>query len=76
MARTPSAREHYDLEVSKLTVVIRVVEQDTRRGEEWKAETLSALRKARELLARQAPPSDPTPSKDAGTRRRPASKAT
>ncbi len=55
MARTPSARDHYDLEISRLIQVIRTVEVDERRGKEWKAETLSALRRARELLA-QAPP--------------------
>jgi hypothetical protein len=75
MARTPSAREHYDLEVSRLTIVIRAVEQDERRGEEWRGETLTALRRARELLA-QAPPSNLAPLKDAGTRRKPAGKTT
>lgn len=57
MARTPSAREHYDIEISRLITVIRVVEADERRGEQWKTEILSSLRRARELLA-QAPPTN------------------
>lgn len=55
MARPPSPREHYDIEVNRVTTLIRTVEVDERRGEAWKVEVLSHLRRARELLA-QAPP--------------------
>lgn len=55
MARTPAPRVHYDLEVSRLTGMIRAVEMDELRGEPWVKETLEHLRRARELFS-QTPP--------------------
>lgn len=54
MARPPSPRTHYDLELTRLTGMIRAVERDEHRGAEWKESTLDLLRRAREQLA-QAP---------------------
>lgn len=70
MARPPSPREHYDIEVNRVTTLIRTVEVDSRRGEAWKTEVLSHLRRARELLA-QAPP---TKDETATARRKPPGK--
>jgi len=55
MARNPSPREHYDLEVSKITGMIRAVENDVLRGDTWKKEVLESLRRARELFAESPP---------------------
>jgi hypothetical protein len=57
VARPPSPRLHYDLELTRLTGMIRAVEKDEHRGVEWKESTLDLLRRAREQLA-QASPAD------------------
>lgn len=66
MARTPSPRVHYDLELTRLTGMIRAVERDEHRGVEWKECTLDLLRRAREQLA-QAPFAAEKPSKRKGS---------
>lgn len=66
MARPPSPRLHYDLELTRLTGMIRAVEKDEHRGDEWKDSTLDLLRRAREQLAQAAP----APPPDKGTKRR------
>ena len=58
MARPTEPRKHYDFEVSRLTTLIVTVDADELRGAKWKEETLSHLRRARELLAQQAPQTD------------------
>ena len=64
MARPPIPRMHYDLELTRLTGMIRAVERDEYRGGEWKENTLDLLRRARELLA-QPLPAEPVRKKKA-----------
>lgn len=47
MARRPAQRESFELEILRITAMIRAVEADTRRGAAWKSATLEVLRRAR-----------------------------
>jgi hypothetical protein len=55
MARPPTPRQFYDLEITRLSGMIRAVEVDETRGSDWKEQTLGTLRLARELLAKASP---------------------
>lgn len=71
MARTPTPRRFYDLEISRLTGMIRAVELDEVRGSEWKELALTSLRRSVELLSQAAPPDAAQPA----NRRRAVQKA-